>query len=142
MTLYAISPEFLPIIARACHEANRAYCLALGDPYQMAWEWAPDWQKDAACKGVLGVLCEGDTPEQSHERWTQEKFADGWKWGATKDPEKLEHPCLIPYSELPPEQRAKDHLFRDVCLAMASALRLPEVVVEPIPPSTAAKDSQ
>lgn len=31
-------------IARMAHEANRAYCQALGDDSQPAWEDAPEWQ--------------------------------------------------------------------------------------------------
>jgi hypothetical protein len=38
--------------ARAAHEANRAYCLALGDETQAPWHDAPDWQKESAIEGV------------------------------------------------------------------------------------------
>jgi len=51
------------------------------------------------------------TPEQSHEGWLAVKAADGWKYGAVKDPEKKEHPCFVPYNELPQEQQLKDHLY-------------------------------
>lgn len=40
--------------------------------------------------------------------------AAGWKYGPVKDPERKEHPCFVPYDGLPPEQRAKDYLFRAV----------------------------
>ena len=39
-------------IARVAHEANRAYCLSLGDPSQLPWEEAPDWAKESAIDGV------------------------------------------------------------------------------------------
>ena len=39
-------------IARVCHEVNRAYCEALGDTSQPAWEDAPEWQRKSAMKGV------------------------------------------------------------------------------------------
>jgi RyR domain-containing protein len=126
-TLYAVPPEKLPLIAGVCHEANRAYCLSLGDASQLPWDQAPDWQRNSACHGVLGILCNGNTPEQSHEGWMREKTAAGWKHGPVKDPEKLEHPCMVPYDQLPPEQQRKDHLFRDTCLMMARALGLSEV---------------
>lgn len=106
--------------ARAAHEANRAYCIALGDLSQSAWDVAPDWQRSSAINGVAGVL-RGNTPEQSHESWLAEKAATGWKYGATKDPEKKEHPCFVPYAELPPAQRAKDHVFVGVVRAVAAA---------------------
>jgi hypothetical protein len=107
--------------ARAAHETNRAYCLALGDTSQPSWEDAPDWQKTSARKGVDGAL-NGNTPEQSHESWLKEKAETGWKYGPVKDPEKKEHPCFVPYNELPPEQRHKDTLFLTVVRAVAAAL--------------------
>jgi hypothetical protein len=96
--------------ARASHEANRAYCIAIGDYSQPHWEDAPEWQQSSAMSGVRGVIA-GDTPEQSHESWLAEKAATGWKYGATKDPEKKEHPCFVPYSELPEDQKAKDAVY-------------------------------
>lgn len=107
--------------ARAAHEVNRAYCLALGDTSQLPWDDAPAWQKASALKGVDGAIA-GNTPEQSHESWLEEKRTTGWTWGPVKDPEKKQHPCFLPYAELPPEQRAKDALFVGTVRAVASAL--------------------
>lgn len=106
--------------ARAAHEANRACCAALGDHSQPPWEEAPEWQRSSARKGVLGVLA-GNTPEQSHEGWLAEKIATGWKYGPVRDPEKREHPCMVPYAELPAEQRAKDHVFVGTVRAVSEA---------------------
>ncbi len=107
--------------ARAAHEANRAYCLALGDASQPSWDNAPEWQRSSAIKGVEGVL-RGNTPEQSHECWLEEKRATGWKYGPVKDPDKKEHPCFVPYSELPAAQRFKDHIFVTVVRTVFDAL--------------------
>lgn len=97
-------------IARICHEANRAYCLALGDESQPHWEDAPEWQRRSAINGVV-PLC---TPDQSHENWCKEKTANGWVYGEVKNAKKKTHPCLVPYNQLPPEQQRKDHLFRAI----------------------------
>jgi hypothetical protein len=51
------------------------------------------------------------TPEQSHEGWLTEKEATGWKYGPVKNPETKEHPCFVPYGELPENQRLKDEMF-------------------------------
>jgi len=126
-TIYDLSSEQAKYIAAACHDANRAYCESIGDLSQKPWDDAPDWQKDSAAKGVVGVLFYGNTPEQSHESWMSQKRAEGWVYGTVKDPEAKTHPCMVPYSELPPEQQRKDHLFGDVCRAMAKALNLPEI---------------
>jgi RyR domain len=107
--------------ARAAHEANRAYCLALGDTSQPAWDEAPEWQRTSAMKGVEGALA-GNSPPQSHEGWLAEKVATGWKYGPVKAPEKQEHPCMVPYEELPLSQRMKDHIFVKVSRAVAEAL--------------------
>lgn len=107
--------------ARAAHEANRAYCIALGDASQPPWESAPEWQRTSARNGVAGAL-RGATPEQSHESWLAEKRATGWKYGPVKDPEKREHPCFVPYNDLPPAQRAKDAIFTTVARVVGDAL--------------------
>lgn len=108
--------------ARAAHEANRAYCLALGDQSQPSWEDAPEWQRTSAINGVRGVLLDGNSPKQSHESWLREKHATGWRYGPVKDPEKKEHPCCVPYEELPPEQKVKDDVFVNVVKNVAIAL--------------------
>lgn len=107
--------------ARAAHEANRAYCLALGDGSQPPWENAPDWQRNSAVQGVYGVLA-GNGPEESHAGWLAQKVADGWKLGPLKDPAKKEHPCMKPYAELPREQRLKDSIFVGTVRAMLIGL--------------------
>ncbi len=107
--------------ARAAHEANRAYCLALGDESQPAWESAPDWQKSSARNGVKGALA-GNTPEQSHQSWFEEKLANGWIYGPVKNPEAKEHPCMCAYADLPEAQRAKDAIFTTVVRVVGAAL--------------------
>lgn len=102
-------------IAKACHEVNRAYCLSLGDASQPAWEDAPQWQKDSVILGVkLHVNNPNVGPQASHESWMDQKIADGWKYGPTKDPEAKIHPCIVPFEKLPVEQQAKDFIFRAV----------------------------
>lgn len=97
-------------IARICHEANRAYCETQGDHSQPLWEHAPDWQRASAIDGVWHAL-EGGTPETLHENWLRAKLADGWVYGPIKDSETKQHPCLVPYDQLPEEQKRKDRLF-------------------------------
>ncbi len=42
------------------------------------------------------------------------KEEEGWEWGPEKDANKKQHPCFVPYNQLPTEQQAKDFLFRQV----------------------------
>lgn len=110
-------------IARATHEANRAYCEALGDTSQVPWEDAPEWQRDSAIAGVTSIV-EGRSmsPAHQHKEWCEYKRADGWVYGVEKDPVKKTHPCLVPYTDLPAQQRGKDHLFRAVVLGLLGKL--------------------
>ena len=112
MTVYVNSPEQIAAVA---HEVNRAYCHSIGDDSQPAWNDAPDWQQKSAIAGVEYHLENPSaSPEDSHISWLKVKEADGWKYGPVKDPEKKEHPCYVPYKELPKEQQAKDYLFSAV----------------------------
>lgn len=106
-------------IAIVCHEANRAYCAGIGDDPQKPWAEAPEWQRESA---VQGVRFHRENPEAgpsaSHDAWLEEKRLAGWTYGPVKDEAKKEHPCFVPYEELPPEQRAKDYLFGGVVVAL------------------------
>lgn len=102
-------------IAKICHETNRAYCAALGDFSQKPWEEAPEWQRESAIKGVkFHALNPEAGASASHESWLEEKRATGWKYGPVKDAEKKEHPCFVPFDELPREQQMKDVLFSGI----------------------------
>lgn len=102
-------------IAKVAHEINKSYCQSIGDHSQPDWENAPDWQKSSAVNGVKFHLDNPDaTPSASHESWLKQKTEEGWKHGSVKDPEKKEHPCFLPYEQLPTEQKSKDYLFRQI----------------------------
>lgn len=113
------------IVARACHEVNRSYCDLIGDYSQVAWADAPQWQRDSAINGVA-LAAKGATPEELHESWSDQKRADGWAWGPVKDAEAKTHPCLVPYAELPAEQKVKDLLFHDVAYSLLAFLPVPD----------------
>lgn len=115
----ATPTHWIKNIARVCHEANRAYCAALGDFSQPAWADAPDWQQASAINGVdFHINNPTASASASHDNWLKEKLADGWKHGPVKDPTKKEHPCCVPFKDLPREQQLKDHLFRAVVHAL------------------------
>lgn len=117
--------------AQAAHEMNRVFCRALGDTSQVPWDEAAEWQRTSAVNGVDGVFA-GNGPGASHEGWLAEKVATGWKFGPVKDAEKKEHPCMVPFNELPFDQQQKDHIFVQTVHAMAAALGHPVPGVVPI----------
>jgi hypothetical protein len=115
--------EVIELAAQICHEANRAYCLTLGDDTQQPWANAPEWQRTSAVNGVLNAMKPETKPSDSHESWLREKQATGWTYGPVKDETAKTHPCCVPYDELPAEQRVKDVLFLNVARAVLAALQ-------------------
>jgi hypothetical protein len=100
-------------VAQVCHELNKTYCEAIGDNTQPEWKDAPEWQKSSAVKGVKFHLDNPDAgTSDSHDSWLKQKTEEGWKYGAVKNAETKEHPCFVPYEQLPTEQKAKDFIFR------------------------------
>lgn len=109
-------------IAEVAHEANRAYCRTIGDNSQLPWDQAPAWQRKSCVEGVKAILANPEmTPEQSHLNWMAHKRAEGWTWGPVKDPAGKLHPCFRPWDQLPPDQKAKDYIFRAVVWAFISS---------------------
>lgn len=107
-------------IAMICHEANAALCRATGDDSQKPWAQAEGWQQESAIKGVRFALANPDAPSSAqHDAWLSDKVADGWQYGEVKDPTAKTHPCIVPFEQLPPEQQAKDHLFRGIVHALS-----------------------
>lgn len=106
------------LIARIAHEANAAFCRGMGDDSQPSWDDAPRWQRDSALLGVAFNLAHPEaSPAASHDSWLEQKRLDGWSWGPVKDVATKAHPCFLPYDQLPPEQQAKDHLFKAIVAA-------------------------
>jgi len=43
-----------------------------------------------------------------HDNWAQKRISEGWKYGPKRDDVLREHPCLVPYAELPEEEKDYD----------------------------------
>lgn len=46
--------------------------------------------------------------KNAHDNWALERIRQGWTYGRTRDDGKKEHPCLIPYEDLPEEEKVYD----------------------------------
>jgi len=113
-------------IALVCHAANAAYCESIGDYSQPSWAESPDWQKNSARNGVemhLRTLAQGKEPNpaESHQAWYAQKEREGWQYGPEKNPDTKQHPCFVPYDQLPADQKVKDFIFVNVVKAFFAA---------------------
>lgn len=43
-----------------------------------------------------------------HEVWSRNRINDGWTYGPVRDDATKEHPCLVPYEELPESEMNYD----------------------------------
>ena len=57
--------------------------------------------------GDLAELVE-DLAEFNHDTWARNRMNDGWTFGPTRNDELKQHPCLVPYSELPENEKKYD----------------------------------
>lgn len=44
----------------------------------------------------------------THENWAKSRIEQGWVWGETRDDKRKEHPCLVPYDDLPEQEKDYD----------------------------------
>lgn len=43
-----------------------------------------------------------------HEVWASERLREGWTYGSERNDSLKTHPCLVPYDELPEEEKNYD----------------------------------
>ena len=43
-----------------------------------------------------------------HEIWSQTRIAQGWTYGPERNDAEKKHPCLVPYEDLPEEEKVYD----------------------------------
>jgi hypothetical protein len=43
-----------------------------------------------------------------HDVWAQQRLAEGWRYGPHRDEGRKEHPCLMPYEQLPELEKEYD----------------------------------
>ena len=130
----AIHKHYLDIQSAARGQAGKPWA---GPPGVVPGESSRDQARHIAVKlGVIGCKIEPlsdlgaasfrfSVPEvealaeMEHDRWAAQKEAEGWKKGDQRDDDKKLNPWLLPWNELPEEQKKVD---RDFVLAIPSLL--------------------
>ena len=46
--------------------------------------------------------------KNNHDVWAKERIAQGWTFGAERNDSLKTHPCLVPYEQLPEEEKVYD----------------------------------
>ncbi|MBR0054288.1 MAG: Ryanodine receptor Ryr [Bacteroidales bacterium] len=57
-----------------------------------------------------------------HEVWARTRLEQGWTYGPERNDPLKEHPCLVPYDELPESEKEYDRHTSLETLKMLSAL--------------------
>lgn len=63
--------------------------------------------KDVQLPEELGPLVE-QMSKNVHEIWAETRIEQGWTYGPERDDANKKHPCLIPYEDLPEEEKVYD----------------------------------
>lgn len=105
-------------IAKAAYEARRAYDASLGINLP-PWEEAEDWLVRSYRATVAWMRNHpGATVQEAHEARLEAVFNAGWTRGPTIDATAKTHPALVPWDELPAEQRMRDAIGVAVIAAL------------------------
>jgi len=46
--------------------------------------------------------------KNTHEVWSAGRIAEGWVYGKKRDDTLKQHPCLVPYEDLPESEKSYD----------------------------------
>jgi len=57
-----------------------------------------------------------------HEVWARTRIEQGWTYGPTRNDRLKQHPCLVPYDELPESEKEYDRCTSVETLKTLSAL--------------------
>lgn len=110
-------------IAAICHAANSRYRLAIGEYPHAIWELEPESRRQHVLNGVKYALFDPVAGAADlHANWTKDLEKNGWTYGPVEKVAEKQHPCLVPYHELPEKQQVKDCMFVAIVRALEPLL--------------------
>ena len=143
-SLENIKAEALNDIAQAIHASFYGDGHKPSDPQvKEAWDDLPEYLKEAnrnpaehiaiKCLAIGCDISAGGIPKledleanieilarMEHARWMADKKLQGWKWGEETNKQRLTHKNLVPWEDLPEEEKEKD---RDQVRAIPDLLK-------------------
>ena len=60
--------------------------------------------------------------EHTHDAWTRRRMSEGWRFGNQRNDATKEHPCLVPYAQLPDSEKEYDRTTSQETLKAIIAL--------------------
>lgn len=63
--------------------------------------------RDVVLPEELNQLAE-QMAKNVHEIWSETRIAQGWTYGPERNDDEKKHPCLVPYEELPEDEKVYD----------------------------------
>jgi len=101
-------------IARLIYEATRIEAGWSNRPVvPEAWEQRDEKFRKQFIEIVSQYLSmqELPSPEEAHISWMDAYLLMGWQYGETRNPIKKTHPDILPFDQLPKDERDKDAIF-------------------------------
>ena len=76
---------------------------------------------DISLNSDIMSLCE-ILSRNTHEIWASGRIKEGWTYGEVRNDAKKQHPCLVPYEDLPESEKEYDRATSLETLKVISSL--------------------
>jgi hypothetical protein len=107
-------------VGRVVHEATAALKVAFSEPDSMPhWDEAPQIMRDLSVGAVRFRRANPQAaPGAQHSEWVRERTEAGWTYGPVKDSLKKTHPLMVPFEQLPVQEKIKSAVLLSIIDAM------------------------
>jgi hypothetical protein len=87
---------------------------------------------DAAASDVQSIIDKpNEGPSNPHRRWVGSKTAEDWEYGEKYDEASKKDPLLVPFGDLPEDERVAAHLKYAIVRVLSSHDGTPETAPNP-----------
>lgn len=104
--------EELEIAAKTAHSVLQCVNRKFNCKELPAWEQTLTWYRASMVKHIEYIIYHNYKPSRIHDKWIKRKIGFGLKYGKELDWNKKTHPLLVPFTELPVEERMKLDLIK------------------------------